>query len=34
MDDTIRKHLSDILAAIGEIEDFLGGGPKLFDDFQ
>lgn len=28
-----QKHLSDILIAIEEIENFLGDGPKLFDDF-
>lgn len=33
MDNTIKKYLSDILLAIEEIEDFLGDGPKLFDDF-
>ncbi len=33
MDDAIKKHLSDILLAIEEIEDFLGDGTKLFDDF-
>lgn len=33
MDDTIKKHLSDILMAIHEIDDFLGNGPKLFDYF-
>ena len=33
MDDIIKKQLSDILIAIEEIEDFLGDGPKLFDNF-
>lgn len=33
MDNTVKKYLSDILLAIEEIEDFLGDGPKLFDDF-
>lgn len=33
MDNSIKKHLSDILLAIEEIEDFFGEGPKVFDDF-
>ena len=33
MDDIIKKQLTDILIAIEEIEDFLGDGPKLFDNF-
>lgn len=33
MDDSIKKHLSDILTAIEEIEGFFGNKPKLFDDF-
>ena len=33
MDDLTKKHLYDVLTAIGEIEGFFGGRPKLFDDF-
>lgn len=33
MDDSMKKYLSDSLIAIEEIEAFLGGQPKLFDDF-
>lgn len=32
MDDSTKKHLSDILIAIEEIESFFGNKPKLFDD--
>lgn len=33
MDDTIKKHLQDILTAIDEIEDFFGHRPKQYVDF-
>ena len=33
MDDLIKKHLCDILTATEEVENFLGDGPRLFDDF-
>lgn len=33
MDDSIKKHLQDILTAIEEIESFFGDKPKLYDDF-
>lgn len=33
MDNSVKKHLSDILIAIEEIESFFGDKPKLFDDF-
>ncbi len=34
MDDTIRKHLYDILTAVNEVESFFEGKPKLFDEFR
>lgn len=33
MDNLIKKHLSDILIAIEEIESFFGDKPKQYDDF-
>lgn len=33
MDDSIKKHLQDILTSIEEIESFFGNSPKLYDDF-
>lgn len=33
MDDSIKKHLQDILTAIEEIESFFDGRTKLYDDF-
>ena len=33
MDDSIRKHLQEILTAILEIETFFGDKPKRFEDF-
>jgi len=34
MDDFIKKHLSDILNAIEEIDSFYEGKPKLYKDFE
>jgi len=34
MDDFIKKHLSDILNAIEEIDDFYDGKKKLYKDFE
>ena len=34
MDNFIKKHLSDILAAIEEIDNFYNGKPKLYKDFE
>lgn len=33
MDNSIKKHLQDILTAIEEIDSFFGEEPKLYDDF-
>jgi len=33
MDNSIKKHLNDILTAIDEIESFFDDKPKLYDDF-
>ncbi len=33
MDDSIKKHLQDILTAIEEIESFFGNNHKQFDNF-
>ena len=33
MDNAIKKHLSDILTAINEIDSFFDDKPKLYEDF-
>ena len=33
MDDSINKHLHDILDAINEVESFFGDKPKYFEEF-
>ena len=33
MDDSINKHLQDILDAINEVESFFGDRPKYFEEF-
>ena len=33
MDDSISKHLHDILDAINEVESFFGDKPKYFGEF-
>ena len=33
MDDSINKHLHDILDAINEVESFFGDKPKYFGEF-
>ncbi len=33
MDDTVKKHLYDILSSIDEVDSYFGDRPKLFDDF-
>ena len=33
MDDSINKHLQDILDAINEVESFFGDRPKYFGEF-
>lgn len=33
MNDSIKKHLKDMLTAIEEIDSFFGYEPKLYDDF-
>lgn len=34
MDNSIKKHLADILTAIDEVEVFFEGKEKLYEDFQ
>ena len=33
MDESINKHLHDILGAINEVESFFGDKPKYFEEF-
>ena len=33
MDESINKHLHDILDAINEVESFFGDKPKYFEEF-